>query len=490
MADISKGQFIREFSKKLQQQRAAAFIGAGMSCGAGFVNWRELLADIANDLGLEVDREHDLIAVAQFHQNEWRTRSKLNEKLIEEFTRDAALSPNHALLARLPIHTIWTTNYDELLEDAFRREGKRVDAKVAPESLAWERRDADVTIYKMHGDISRPDQAVLTKDDYETYDRTRELFTIRLKSDLVSLSFVFLGFSFEDPNVEYILSRIKNLLGQNARTHYYVTRRPNLPPNANPNAKAQYDYDRRRLDLRVADLQRFGIQTVLIDEFDEITDLLQQLNQQAFLNNIFVSGSAEVGDDAFPYSRLLSFSRKLGGELIRRGFNIISGYGLGVGSEVLVGALERLHRSRSQIQDRLILRPFPRSAASEKKETIYKEWRESMVATAGFGIFVGGNRRGPNADQFISSPGVAQEFELSISKPVPAIPIPVGATGWRARELWKEVRQDIGRFFPHADVREPFEILGDSKRDDDELIKAIFAIIGAIRDGKPVNTGV
>src|SRR5215470_313219 len=181
MAGITKAQFIREYSKKLMEGNAALFIGAGFSQPAGYVNWKELMRDIAEDLGLDIDKEYDLIALAQYHNNQRRSRTHLNEKLIEEFTKDARPTVNHPLLAQLPIHTVWTTNYDTLLEDAFKRHHRRVDIKITTENVAQTRPGVDVTIFKMHGDVAQPDKAVLTKDDYESYSLHRELFTIRLK---------------------------------------------------------------------------------------------------------------------------------------------------------------------------------------------------------------------------------------------------------------------------------------------------------------------
>ena len=66
----------------------------------------------------------------------------------------------------------------------------------------------------MHGDIREPDEAVLTKDDYEMYSCSRPLFRTALQGDLISKTFLFIGFSFEDPNLEYVLSQIRVLLGE------------------------------------------------------------------------------------------------------------------------------------------------------------------------------------------------------------------------------------------------------------------------------------
>jgi hypothetical protein len=51
--------------------------------------------------------------------NEPKNRAKLNTTLIEQFSKSAHATPNHTLIARLPIHTVWTTNYGTLLGHAF-----------------------------------------------------------------------------------------------------------------------------------------------------------------------------------------------------------------------------------------------------------------------------------------------------------------------------------------------------------------------------------
>ena len=77
----------------------------------------------------------------------------------------------------------------------------------------------------MHGDVSQPDKAVVTRDDYEHYSRDRQLFSTALQGDLVSKTFLFAGFSFTDPNLDHVMSRVRVFLGQNVRTHYCLMRR-------------------------------------------------------------------------------------------------------------------------------------------------------------------------------------------------------------------------------------------------------------------------
>ncbi len=66
MTGISKKEFIRKYSANLLEGTAAVFVGAGFSRASGFADWRQLLKEIAEDMGLDIALEHDLIAVAQY----------------------------------------------------------------------------------------------------------------------------------------------------------------------------------------------------------------------------------------------------------------------------------------------------------------------------------------------------------------------------------------------------------------------------------------
>jgi hypothetical protein len=280
--------FLKEYTRALREGAAALFVGAGISRSAGYVDWKQLLKEIAEDLELDIDRESDLVALAQFHVNRRHGRDRLNQLLIDEFLEDVELTRSHQLIATLPIPTVWTTNYDDLLETAFTAAGKRIDVKRRPEDFALTRRRTDVTIYKMHGDKTNPAEAILTKDDYETYDATRRLFTIALKGDLAQKTFLFLGFSFADPNVMYILGRVKQLLDANGRQHYCVLRAPR------PDECEDGEYQCRRFAHWLEDLHRYNIQPILIDRYDEVPDILSELNRRSHLRGQMIpAGSAK-----------------------------------------------------------------------------------------------------------------------------------------------------------------------------------------------------
>lgn len=474
MAGIDRSSFLRNYSKALLDDTAAVFVGAGLSRPSGYVDWRELLREIADDLNLDIDRETDLVAVAQYHINKTGSRSDLNQLLIDEFTKDADLTENHRLLASLPIETIWTTNYDDLLERAFQEAGKTIDVKRTKENLAITVRGRAVTIYKMHGDRTLPDEAVLTKEDYESYDTKRALFSTSLRGDLVDKTFLFLGFSFTDPNIDYILSRIRVLLGENQRRHYCIMKSVSGPKDNSDEAREEYEYQCNKLEHRIADLKRYSIQAVMIDDYSEVPEILADLNRRSHLRDVFVSGSA-ANYDPLGRDRLTELCRSLGSRLIAEGYNIVSGFGLGIGGAVIQGGMERLGRND---EHRMQLWPFPQEPPPGVLLGDYwTQYRKQMVTRAGSSIFLSGNRVDAAGNTEEAS-GVLEEFDICHDQG--KYVIPVGATGHAAEILWKRVTADLDTYFPQGGVGGYFDTLGNAQKSNDKIVEAIISILKTI----------
>ena len=174
---INKDFFIKDILKELEEENVAVFVGAGLSMPAGYVSWNELLRPIAEEIGLSIEKEYDLVSLAQYYINEnCGNRSELNKRLIEEFAQNSNTTQNHKILAKLPIKTYWTTNYDKLIERSLEEESKKPDVKYTKKHLSLTVPKRDAIVYKMHGDISHPDDAILTKDDYESYHIKMDLY--------------------------------------------------------------------------------------------------------------------------------------------------------------------------------------------------------------------------------------------------------------------------------------------------------------------------
>lgn len=476
---LTRKMFMTRFLPAMQSDSAALFIGAGLSRPAGFVDWKQLMRQCADSVGLDVHREHDLVAVAQYYLNQnLMSRAGINQIIVDELLRPARLTPNHAILARLPISTVWTTNFDTLLEDAYRHAGRLFDVKTTDTQLSFTARGREVVIYKMHGDVARPDEVVICKEDYERYAIKHKVFQDKLEGDLVSRNFLFLGFSFADPNLQYMLAYLRALLGVNQREHYAVIRR--VHRNDYPTGvegDSEYSYDRTKQELQVQDLQRYSVQTLLIDDYAEITSVLQELETRYHHRNVFVSGSATDFPAEFNADRTRCFCEALGAEIIDRDFNLVSGFGAGIGTHVIKGALERLFEQerRPAVQQRLLLRPFPRlDPADPFRQKFYTTYREEMIAHAGFAIFIAGNVTGHSV-----APGVIEEYE--ISKELQKIPIPLAVSGGAATRIWNRIRPERETVYGGRVSAELFNKLKDRTLDDQKLLAAVFEIIDRIR---------
>lgn len=470
--------FVDKYIKAINLENAAIFAGAGLSVASGLVNWKELLKDIANELNLDVNKEVDLISLAQYYVNEKGGRGVLNFELVEQFTKGVELNVNHEILSSLPIKTFWTTNYDNLIETSLEKAGKIVDKKICVSNLAVCTPRRDVVLYKMHGDVSMSHDAILTKDDYEMYNDKHQLFTTALQGDLVSKTFLFIGFSFEDPNLDYILSRIRILLGQNTPSHYCFFKSIS---EANYQKKEDYLYDKVKQDLKINDLKRYGIHALMIDDYSEITEVLKLIHTKLKRKNIFISGAAHeygyLGKEKAE-KLIFDFSKKIA----ENDYKIISGFGLGIGSSVINGALDYIYSSnKGHIDDYLVLRPFPQNIIGDsERRKLWTQYRTTMLSEAGIAVFFFGNKINKEGN-IVKSDGLIEEFEIAIKLGLKVIP--VGCTGYVSKELWNKVMQNYDAYYPQdTELKKSIKILGQDNLDEIQIINNIIKSINLLQN--------
>lgn len=476
--NIKISTFIDRYVKEIKDNNAAIFVGAGFSKNAGYVDWKSLLKDIADELELDVNKEYDLVSLAQYYYNKNGNRSIINDVIFEEFSKENMIDENHKIIARLPIFTYWTTNYDSLIEDALVEAQRVVDVKYNNKHLSITKPHRDAIVYKMHGDKSQPDEAILIKDDYERYYTQHAQFITTLSGDLISKTFLFVGFSFADPNIDYILSRIRIDYGnQNNRQHYAIMRKVKECDCAD---KAEYEYTKRKQEFFIEDLKRYNIQALMIDEYSEITEILKEINKRLNHNNVFISGSAaEYG--TYREKDAIKFINLLSNKLIANDYNIISGFGLGVGSAVITGALQAIYINRKSVNDnRLLLRPFPQGIEDvDTREELWKKYREDMISRAGVSIFVFGNKMIQNGKIDLAN-GMKSEYEIAIEQH--NLIVPVGCTGYMAQKIWTEISEDLSKYYDNVDqnLQDAFVKL-NTKTDNETLVNNILTFIKLLK---------
>ena len=117
-------------------------------------------------------------------------------------------------MARLPISLVFTANFDDLLERAFRDAGKRVEVVVKDSSIPFMRRGPDVVnIVKLYGDLDQPDTIVLARQQYESYFLQRPQMVKLLETELARSDTLYLGWSGSDPYFKLVFGELLSRFG-------------------------------------------------------------------------------------------------------------------------------------------------------------------------------------------------------------------------------------------------------------------------------------
>ncbi|WP_224067488.1 SIR2 family protein [Vibrio penaeicida] len=467
--------FIQRFVEELEEKNVAVFAGAGLSSSAGYVNWKELIRPLADELELNVDNEYDLVGVAQYYLNE-NGRYRISQQLMDEIASAKNPTNNHNILARLPIRTYWTTNYDKLIEKSLESNGKIVDVKYTNNHLALTKKRRDAVIYKMHGDIDHPDTAILTKDDYEKYSVKNAPYITALSGDLVSKTFLFLGFSFTDPNLDYIMSRVRAYFEDHQRQHYCIFKECSVNDFENVE---EFQNAVIKQKLLVKDLQRFRVKTLLVEKYEDITLILKKIDNLYRRKTVFLSGSAhEFGE--WKKEDVESFLCKLGSVLIEKNYKLSSGIGLGIGNAFITGAIQSVYSYHNgKVDEYINMKPFPQYIEDEslRKQT-WKKYRYEIVGSAGIALFFMGNKLVNGAISVAD--GMEEEFQ--IARELGLIVIPIGCSGYKSKELWERVNGDINKYFQErsSDFIDALATLGEPVEKPEQLISKVVRVLDLI----------
>ena len=90
---ISKDTLIKKYTNAIREGNAAIFAGAGLSRPSGFVDWKTFLKPLAEELELDIDKEADLLSLAQYYRNETGNRASINQEILNN--RKFTMTCNH-----------------------------------------------------------------------------------------------------------------------------------------------------------------------------------------------------------------------------------------------------------------------------------------------------------------------------------------------------------------------------------------------------------
>lgn len=116
-----------------------------------------------------------------------------------------------ALLSKLSIDGVITTNWDDFCERQFPKFKKYVGQK----ELLFSKSVVNIgEIYKIHGCMREPESLVLTYEDYADFNKRNAYLAAKLITIFIEHPIVFIGYSMNDNNIKSILTSIVQCLDQ------------------------------------------------------------------------------------------------------------------------------------------------------------------------------------------------------------------------------------------------------------------------------------
>ncbi len=353
---MNKQTLINKFSQALQNDCGAIFVGSGISFPSTKIDWFKLLEPLINEIDIKIDNEKDdLPQIAQYIVNNYSgNRGPLINEIAKAFSRKFSINKYHRYLSTTKVSTIWTTNYDTLLERAF--SDFHLDVKVNDDAISRNVMDSEIEIIKMHGCMagSRHEEIVIAQEDYEDFSIKKPAISGRLSNDLLKKSFLFIGYSYRDPNIKNIMIKARRLCNKSTQQHYLILTKPKKYNNED---ESMYNDKLNRQKLWCDDLKRLGISTLLIDKHSELEEILELISQKSRGKTVYVTGSHEKTNET---------SRQLGAKLAdEKDIILVSGQSSGIGANVVSAFIEQCIIEKYDINNRVKIFPNP-YAANEK----------------------------------------------------------------------------------------------------------------------------
>ncbi len=210
----------------IAQGRCLPFIGAGFSKNAvlppghSMPDWAELTDILAKDAGTEPSASPQ--AVAERYEQKFG-RVQLIEAIRDALQSDRARPGKaHRAFVKLPFDTIYTTNFDLLLEAAYSEDTRPFRSLVRELQLPFHAGQMASSIIKMHGDLRHEEHIVVTQNDYDGFMDRYPVVATHLSAMLITRTPFFIGYRLSDPDFDNIRKVVRSRLGAFERMAYVV----------------------------------------------------------------------------------------------------------------------------------------------------------------------------------------------------------------------------------------------------------------------------
>ncbi|SJZ61419.1 SIR2 family protein [Anaerorhabdus furcosa] len=452
---IEKKKFIDVFVRQALENRISLFLGSGASADAGYPTWKYLFEPMARELGIKIEKNTDYYKLAQYYANQFG-KAELKSRIQNAINSNNFKSELLNELLDIDFSNIWTTNFDNVIEDNYKARNILINKVFTDADLSNIDLNRLVNVFKMNGDISNPEGLITTQGEFEKYHEKRRLMLMFLKRELISNTFLFVGYSFTDHLVLDCLSELANYLNDTSTHHYAIMK--------DDKGNAQFKCFINDLEIR------YHVHVLLVKEYSEIPKVLSQINDKIKSKKVFISGAFNSVDvNLYKYSHELA--QKLTNSLFQKDYRIVNGIGRSFGTHIIGYANEYLAKHGvKNIQNHLIIKPFVGNKETSDKEKNHS--RAEVIGKCGVAIFVFGDKMNSES---INVSGVMQEFE--IARKLHKVIIPIAYPNMISNDIWELIKDNITEF-PYLEGKLDYLT---SKCQIDKVIKTIVQILDSVQ---------
>lgn len=199
-----------DLTKRINPRNTVLFFGAGSSLPSGAPSVKKLIDIFSSSFGLS-SSEYSLSEIASLIEQK-HTRRALIDCLRTPFKNLTATGS----ILNLPLYdwkNIYTTNYDNLIEQAYSKKERPLSVTSSNFDFTLQRVPEATKLFKLHGTIEKDEsdgihsRIIISENDYDLTGEYREYLYNSLKLDLAGSDLVIVGYSLADTHIKELITK-------------------------------------------------------------------------------------------------------------------------------------------------------------------------------------------------------------------------------------------------------------------------------------------
>jgi len=252
---------LEELTNDIIKKEVVLFTGAGLTQKSGGISWFGLIQFLIEKFhysslllkNWENDsKKYQLIIDDIFKRND---QKEIYES-IQELLKDAFIEEDMINLMKFPWFTVFTTNYDSATENGLKKEQKkrRVIPVFRGDEYFLPGKNRELCVVYLMGSrevsFNSPGSMIFTTGQRSREDKYRSKIYDQLGSHAANLSFLFIGYSFDDDIFLETIKRVREQTGKRTKKFYAVFKNE-------PDEEKRYLLEGEGIEIVVCDLTKF-----------------------------------------------------------------------------------------------------------------------------------------------------------------------------------------------------------------------------------------